>query len=129
MILQAYGSIWVFSRCPFDSSHYDLPSCPVAATSADKGGGGYQTPLRRVLYTPCSARAASLSTLLRLSRPFSDQGKWATGMRKKELLGSAIPARALYQAMKAAKIPNAPPAIMQPSCGAGLAADWPPLTR
>lgn len=69
-------------------------------------------------------------------------------MRKKELLGSAIPARALYlvwmlvtplisrwwtfrayQAMKAARIPNAPPAMMQPSCGAGLSADWPPLTR
>ena len=59
--------------------------------------GGYQTPLDAVpFYTPCSARAASLSTLLRFSRPFSDQGKWATGMRKKELLGSAIPARALY---------------------------------
>merc|ERR1711977_285385 len=104
-----------------------FPSCSVAA----KSGVGYQTPLDAgaFFYTPCSARAASLSTLLRFSRPFSDQGKWATGMRKKELLGSAIPARALYQAMKAAKIPNAPPAIIQPSCGAGLAADWPPLTR
>jgi len=50
-------------------------------------------------YTDCAARESSLSTLLRFSRPFSDHGKCATGMRKKELLVSAIPARALYLEM------------------------------
>lgn len=49
---------------------------------------------KKRVYT--SARAALLSTLLRFSRPLSDHGKWATGMMKNELLGSAIPARALY---------------------------------
>jgi hypothetical protein len=49
---------------------------------------------KREVYT--SARASLLSTCWRLSRPLSDHGKWATGMRKNELLGSAIPARALY---------------------------------
>ena len=51
------------------------------------------------LHTPMSvwsARAPELSTCSRAARPLSDHGKWATGMRKKELLGSAIPARALY---------------------------------
>lgn len=92
------------------------------------------------LYTPCSARASSLSTLLRFSRPLSDQGKWATGIRKKELLESAIPARALYlviisyelvrlgvciayQARNAASKPNPPPALMAVASGA------PPLLR
>ena len=37
-----------------------------------------------------------MSTFLRFSRPFSDQGKCATGTTKKELLESAIPAKALY---------------------------------
>lgn len=34
-------------------------------------------------------------------------------MMKNELLLSAIPARALYQAAKAARIPKAPPALRQ----------------
>ena len=33
---------------------------------------------------------------------------------------SAIPASALYQAKNAARIPKAPPALMQPSLGAPL---------
>lgn len=40
-----------------------------------------------------------------------DQGKWATGMMKKLLLLSAIPARALYQAAKADRRPKRPPAF------------------
>ena len=53
---------------------------------------------RGEIYTSALAcsRAVALSTLPRRSRPLSDQGKWATGMMKKELLGSAIPAKALY---------------------------------
>ena len=60
-----------------------------------------------------------------------------TGTRKKELLGSAIPARALYlsvmsagglfrqakathHAKNAAKMPNTPPAVRQPGCGTPL---------
>lgn len=57
-------------------------------------------------------------TLLRRSRPLSDHGKCATGMTKKLLLESAIPARALYQAKNAARIPKAPPALMAEIRGA-----------
>lgn len=37
----------------------------------------------RIIYTDASARAVSLLTLLRRSRPLSDHGKWATGTTKK----------------------------------------------
>ena len=40
------------------------------------------------------------------------------GMTKKLLLESAIPAKALYQAAKAARIPKAPPALMHAVFGA-----------
>lgn len=42
----------------------------------------------------------------RISRPFADHGKCATGMMKKLFPVSAIPARALYQARKAANRPK-----------------------
>ncbi|KAI7341042.1 hypothetical protein KC340_g91 [Hortaea werneckii] len=58
----------------------------------------------------------SLFAFLR-SRPFSLQGKWTTGIMKNELLGSAMPAIMLYQAMNAAAIPNPPPSRV--SVGSG----------
>ena len=54
---------------------------------------------------------------VRPSRPLSDQGKCRTGMRKKLFPRSAIPARALYQAMKAARRPKKPPALMTGGLG------------
>lgn len=41
-------------------------------------------------------------------------------MMKKLFEVSAIPARALYQAAKAARMPKAPPARVQPGLGAPL---------
>lgn len=71
-----------------------------------------------------------LFTFPRRSRPLSDQGKWATGTTKKLVVHvskisrleiycgsylldeSAIPAKALYQARNAARIPKPPPALI-----------------
>ena len=47
----------------------------------------------------------------------SAHGKCRTGTTKKELLGSAMPASALYHAKKAARMPKAPPARKQPVFG------------
>lgn len=57
----------------------------------------------------CCDQAISRSVFL--ARPVGDHGKWATGMMKKLLLVSAIPARALYHAANAAKKPKRPPAL------------------
>lgn len=68
-------------------------------------------------YTMPSALLASSSFFFFLSLPFSLHGKCATGMAKKEFEGSAIPANMLYQAMKAAMMPNAPPARVSGTFG------------
>lgn len=53
-----------------------------------------------------------------MALPVSDHGKWATGMMKKLLDVSAIPANALYQAKNAAMRPNEPPALIAVGFGA-----------
>jgi len=63
-----------------------------------------------------------LLTFPRCSRPLSDHGKCATGTTKKLLLESAKPAKALYQARNAARIPNPPPALIAVLFGAPL--EW-----
>lgn len=84
---------------------YYPPNDIICAVAANEANSTAQRDRKRscqdkTSYTLSAARAALLSTLPRLSRPLSDQGKWATGMMKKELLGSAIPARALYLRME-----------------------------
>lgn len=54
---------------------------------------------------------------LREERFFSDQGKCTTGGKKKLLLLSAMPAKALYQAKKAPRIAKRPPALSNFSFG------------
>lgn len=50
-------------------------------------------------------------------------------MMKKLLLVSAIPANALYQASKAAAIPNAPPALIKELLGAPPVCFWYPSAK
>jgi len=69
-------------------------------------------------YTIPSALPSSSLRFLFISRPFSLQGKCATGIAKNELEGSAIPANMLYHAMKAAMMPNTPPARVRGTFGA-----------
>lgn len=65
-----------------------------------------------------TASQSCFSTSFSLSAFFSSltlslHGKWTTGITKKLLLLSAIPASILYHAKKAAIIPNAPPALVR----------------
>jgi hypothetical protein len=118
---------WLLPRYQREGSSYNtgIQKMKLAFRGSNERGILFYQLKLYIIYNPSNLRetpptkpyTTESSSLLRCDLPFSLHGKCTTGMAKNEFEGSARPANMLYHAMKAATMPNAPPATVSPWCG------------